>query len=422
MRTALFGAAPDTGNLGVSALSQSVVQGLAERLAHGSRIALFDNGLGLRPADPPAHGVELVRLGARLSRKYHLPESYARINLALTLGDFLSQPAREIKHAHAVLDISGGDSFTDLYGPKRLAQVLAPKHFAFKAHTPLILLPQTYGPFDDPANRDAAANILHRCALAYARDQRSFDVLTALVGDRFDPARHKLGVDVAFLLKPDDHAPDVPDDLLAWLDDGPVVGFNVSGLIYSDPDETRRRFRFRADYRQLVHRALRTLLDRGERVLLMPHVLGPPDQLDSDTGACDDVRAHLDASPDAVRVAAGCRTAAEAKGLIRRCAWFCGTRMHATIAALSSGVPTATISYSPKAQGVFDLCDAGDAVVDPTALDTDAAFDAFIDTYERRDDARTRLHAALPAVIETARQQMDDIVAHIPRPGPTPTA
>lgn len=39
--------------------------------------------------------------------------------------------------------------------------------------------------------------------MAWARDERSFDVLKDLLGDAFDPLRHRSGVDVAFGLPAD---------------------------------------------------------------------------------------------------------------------------------------------------------------------------------------------------------------------------
>jgi polysaccharide pyruvyl transferase WcaK-like protein len=45
-------------------------------------------------------------------------------------------------------------------------------------------------------------------------------------------------------------------------------------------------------------------------------------------------------------------SAAELKWIIARCEIFAGARTHATIAALSSGVPTLSIGYSLKARGL----------------------------------------------------------------------
>ena len=62
------------------------------------------------------------------------------------------------------------------------------------------------------------------------------------------------------------------------------------------------------------------------------------------------------------------RSPGETKWLISQLDWFCGTRMHATIAALSSGVPVSAIAYSAKVQGVFETCGQGDAVADARTL------------------------------------------------------
>ena len=119
----------------------------------------------------------------------------------------------------------------------------------------------------------------------------------------------------------------------------------------------------------------RVLRESDANILLVPHVLTPPGHYESDPEANDKVLAALRADPDPAvarrgRVSAcGCAAVyehpSEMKWLIARLDWFCGTRMHACIAGLSSGVPTAAIAYSLKTQGVFESCGVGDAVCDP---------------------------------------------------------
>jgi len=95
--------------------------------------------------------------------------------------------------ADAVLDISGGDSFTDLYGEKRFWDVARPKLVALALGGPLILLPQTYGPFRDERLRQIASRIVDRAKMAWARDEHSFRSLRELAGNHFDPARQLCG-------------------------------------------------------------------------------------------------------------------------------------------------------------------------------------------------------------------------------------
>jgi polysaccharide pyruvyl transferase WcaK-like protein len=90
--------------------------------------------------------------------------------------------------------------------------------------------------------------------------------------------------------------------------------------------------------------------------------------------------------------------------------------MHSTIAALSSCVATAALSYSYKTRGVFATCGVADNVIDPRILDTGQTVEALWARYLERDRCHTLLKQAVPQVIERAEQQMDDIVAQMGAP------
>ncbi|GMU81572.1 MAG: hypothetical protein AMXMBFR47_14430 [Planctomycetota bacterium] len=415
LRLCYFGAAPDTSNLGVSALCYSVLQELA-RLDPAPEVTVFDFGRGRRrDAITFAAGPFVFdRLGAKSSRRIWQRETFWNIRWSARLGGLGNPVVEAIRSADAVLDISGGDSFTDLYGPKRFESVVAPKQLALDLGVPLILMPQTYGPFRDPAVRRRASEIVKRASMCWARDPRSFEILRDLLGGAFDPDRHRCGVDVAFALESRPPRVAMPEPIAGWLRergrdqaggrrtvDGapfppshvptfpPLVGLNVSGLIYNDPVAMRDRYGFKADYREIVHGFLRrVLLETDSNVLLIPHVVTPPGHYESDPGANDAVLAAL-RGDTSVRAAAATRLAAappltdcrEAKWLISRCDWFCGTRMHATIAGLSSGVPTAAVAYSDKTRGVFETAGAGGCVVDPRVLDQKESVDAVMSVY-----------------------------------------
>lgn len=180
----------------------------------------------------------------------------------------------------------------------------------------------------------------------------------------------------------------------------------------------RDRYRFKADYRAVVLGFLRRLLlETDANILLIPHVLTPPGHYESDLAANDAVLAALrDDSDSRVRAAAAERLAAvppvydhpsEAKWLIARCDWFCGTRMHACIAALSTGVPTAAIAYSLKTQGVFETCGLGLCVVDPRLLDTPAAVAALCAAWSTRATAAETLRTRIGAVHAQAAAPFD---------------
>jgi polysaccharide pyruvyl transferase WcaK-like protein len=407
----LFGAAGDTGNHGVSALLHSTLAGIA-RFSPRSQVTVFDNGWGMREAGATYGGqpFEYRLCGARLSRRYHRPESFFHMRLASRLGGLGNPGARAILGSDAVWDISGGDSFADLYGERHLKAMLAPKRLALACGVPLVLLPQTYGPYTRPASRRAVAAILRACRLAWARDEDSLAVLRELLGSDFDPERHRSGVDVAFGLESRPPVRPLPEPIAAWLagrSGAPTIGLNVSGLLYNDPDATRK-YGLGADYARAMRLLLREFLGRTEaRVLLVPHVLPPSGSLESDGVACLALRDSLGAD-ERVRVAVlpTGLDASETKHVVSRLDWFSGARMHACIGALSTGVPTGGVAYSVKMRGVFETCGQGSHVADLRRLGTEELVAALWRAWEDRAQVRATLQERMPAVVERSRAQM----------------
>lgn len=416
----LFGAAPGLSNLGVEALCRSTLAGIAARLPDAS-FSVFDYRRRRPRWDATPGGPAHVSIyGANHSRRLWRGDTLRSMRTLgrldghglRWLGDVASPGLAAIRRADVVLDLSGGDSFTDLYGRHRFDAVSLPKWIALEQDKPLVLLPQTYGPFRDAAMRAEAADIVRRARAAWARDARSYEVLVALLGDELDPRRHRLGVDMAFGLEARGRVGGLDPVIERWHSarPGPVVGVNVSGLIWSSP-ERAQSYGFRADYRALTVGIVRRLLAVDDvHVALVPHVLAPIGSHESDLEACLGVEAAVGAG-ERLRVLRPPYGASEIKHEIGRLDWFLGTRMHATIAALSTGVPASAIAYSPKFLGVFERCGLGGEVVDPTQLDEEQAIERAMGAFHARTDARTRLAAALPAIRATLAEQLDDVVA-----------
>jgi colanic acid/amylovoran biosynthesis protein len=412
LRLCLFGAPGSNTNLGLAALMQSTLAAV-ERRAPGSHVTVFDHHLGVRPNTLIVDGRDApyTLVGARLSRRLYRSESFANIRASDWLGGLRNVAARAIADADAILDLSGGDSFTDLYGEHRFRTVAVPKQIGSRKRRRLLLLPQTYGPFASERTRQLASQLVLRARAAWARDEASLDVLRELTASGFDPDRHRSGVDVAFLLPPRP----LDDDSVAlrWLSDGqsPLVGLNVSGLLHLDAG-ARRQYGLRVDYARAMFELLQRLLTKTDaRVVLVPHVLGNRPDGESDNIACEQLRNSIE-EPLRSRVALAPWTTdpGEAKWLISRLDWFCGTRMHSTIAALSSGVPAAAVGYSPKTAGVFATCGLADQVADGRQLETSELTDLLWWSYIEREESARRLRSTLPGVLELAEQQMDDVV------------
>lgn len=416
----LFGAAPDTGNQGVTALCQSAVLALHERGM--GPITVFDHGRGLRPEtwQLGEQSVAVIRQGAVNGKRIYRPENLRQAKFAQSLGGLGNPLLRTIRQSAAVLDVSGGDSFSDIYGPSRFETVTLPKNLALKEGRPLILLPQTYGPYKTNDARHEAARILNASALAYARDARSLSAMRDVLGDNFNPARHRLGVDMAFGLP--QTAPQMEklgSGLKAFLlatRETPLVGLNISGLLFNRADWAKETFRLQLDYRGLAREMLtRFLNETNANIVLLPHVHQPLDNFESDLAASLALRDELPPNLQArVTIPADALNASQAKWVIARCDWFAGSRMHATIGALSSGVPAAALAYSGKMQGVFETCGQGASVLDLREDHTNQArIDRLLALFaECRLTARA-LKAQSAHVRALAARQMDEITGYI---------
>jgi polysaccharide pyruvyl transferase WcaK-like protein len=411
LRIGIFGSALDTGNLGVSALGMASVFGLSGS-GRSLSFTIFDHGAGARARElrGPRGALPVRLLGCAHSRRVYRAGNLAVMHATLRLGLGKLQPmVRELGELDAIFDLSGGDSFGDLYGAWRFRAVTLPKLVALRLGRPLILLPQTYGPFREPGSRATAAGILRKARQSWARDARSFELLKGLLGDDFDAGRHRLGVDVAFGLpavepRDGEAAAQIHDFRRRF----PLrLGLNVSGLLYHGSAASNGEFGLRAPYRETVARVLRRLLaTKDAGVLLVPHVVPPCSEAESDGSACRELVGTLEPQYAArVQVAPELRDPMEAKWVIGQTDWFCGTRMHSCIAALSQGVPTAGIAYSDKALGVFETAGAGDALLDARALGSEQIAERVGASVECRAEAVARLSSGRASVEETLRRQ-----------------
>lgn len=414
LRIGLFGCPLDTGNAGVSALGLSTVKGILG--AGRAEFTIFDYGSGTRRAAlAVGHDSVSVRMmGVYNSRRYYRLTNLTQMLVAARLGLGLLHPVcRDLLSLDAILDISGGDSFADLYGQRRFTDVTLPKLVAVRLGVPLVLLPQTYGPYRDPRNRAAASTIVRAAQQCWARDEHSYAVLRDLLGDAFNPDRHRTGVDVAFglpVVRPNDAAADAVDEFAGR--HAVTVGLNVSGLLYNRPGDDVERYGFRSSYRSLVDGVIQQLLEiDGLGIVLVPHVAPLRPMVDDDAAACESVVAALGRSNSGrVLPLPRALSAPELKWCIGRCEWFCGTRMHSTIGAISQGVPTTAVAYSDKTLGVFATAGVAECVVDPRTSDGPEVVSRILQGFANRDRAAGMLGAALPGLRRRLDEQFRAIV------------
>jgi polysaccharide pyruvyl transferase WcaK-like protein len=409
-RIGILGATLGTGNLGVDALGISMVQGVLNSIPNAQ--ILFQCWDRRHPVEIPlaeqVHRCEGIVFRQHESWRHH--DSIARMRKLIAIArraKFLeglcgiSKTLRQLKTCDAVLDISAGDSFADIYGNDVFDYQSRIKYLCLEAGVPLVLMPQTYGPFQSSQTARTAGDILTRAAMVCTREADGEAEVRQLCGAAGTPPL--LGVpDLAFGLLPTttELPPGFDPDPAA-----PIIGLNVSGLLYFG----RRKLRLNVDFADLVGQLIQwALAVPNSRVLLVPHVLQPTSgqaQGASPTKDCDDLAACTvarDQVPAAARnrvsVLTSASDAARAKYAIGRCDFFVGARMHSFIAAASQAVPGALLAYSKKAAGLTQLVGIGDSVVDLRTLDATDCVGAVDKLFTHREALRSRLEARLPDV------------------------
>jgi polysaccharide pyruvyl transferase WcaK-like protein len=303
---------------------------------------------------------------------------------------------RAIQEAGAIAAISGGDSFSDIYGLRRFFYVVLPQVLILWMGRPLVLLPQTYGPYRSRLARGLGGYVLRHASRVYSRDRTGMEVVRGLAGERNGAVR--FAHDLGFALEPEPPSAARVEWVERLKTAGPLVGLNVSGLLYCGGYTGGNMFSLKTDYAELVQKLLRQLLaQEPASVILVPHVFGG--SMENDAEACRKVHEQLPAELKArVHTVEGRWSAGEIKHLIGRCDFFIGSRMHACIAALSQGVPAAGLAYSRKFAGVFEAVDVADLVFDLAELPGEEVVKGVTRAFEMRQSYAARLQARLPEV------------------------
>lgn len=253
----------------------------------------------------------------------------------------------EIKKCSIIFDITQGDSFTDLYGLRRFYEFTSIKSLVEKVGVPIVLAPQTYGPFYDAKAKMFAKKIIEKSSFVIARDEKSVEYLSDFVDKKIYSV-----TDLAFAL---------PYKKKKCKDKTKIkIGINPSGLLSKKKvEETTLVKSIKVDYDEYIARLIKKLSENDVyEIHLIPHV---DDEANMSFAGFKDVIYH-DKFDSPI----------QAKSVISQMDVFIGARMHATIAAFSSGVATIPTSYSVKFEGLFGAL-GYDRVVDLKTMSTDEA-------------------------------------------------
>ncbi len=374
MHIALLWHSATSGNLGVGALTvadMALVREAAEKAGVPLRLSI----IGMRDGDCPSLAGDDVAVRVLDTR-------------ALLSPGGLTAWLRDVD---LVVDIGAGDSFAEIYSPKRFIFLWYSKLLALRGGVPLLLAPQTIGPFTRQPYKWLAGRVMNRAAAVVARDRTSLAVAQALA----PRAPTLLAADVAFALPFTDRSAErASHGGSARL----RVGLNVSGLLYAQAESGDNHFALDVDYVAFAHGLIETLLARDDvEVLLVTHAISGSDAGDDDGAIADRLAARY---PAVTRVP-GFDHPSAAKSFISSLDFLVASRMHACIAACSARVPFLPVAYSRKFEGVFGLM-GYDWQVPVRGYDAAQAVRIVVDALDRR--------AELAAAIETGLVDVDALL------------
>jgi len=358
-----------SGNLGVGALTESniaIIKEVAESQGKKVRFLVLGTGADNLPA-----------LAQELEAQGHALENH-RIRI------YRSSFRDQVRRCDLVIDIGEGDSFADIYGFKRFFYYWLSKNIVCSLGKPLVLAPQTIGPFNGWAARLLAKQVMERCKSVFARDNLSSDYLKKMgvAGNTHE------AIDVAFKL---------PFIRKVFEHNGKTrVGINVSGLLFSGGYTGSNQFGLTVDYPAVIRELIGWFQSQPDvEVHLIPHVIEPHMPVEDDVAVSQKLAREF----PGVIVAPAFTRPSEAKSYIAGMDFFTGARMHACIAAFSSGVPVVPMAYSRKFNGLFGTLGYGE-IADCRKEASGTAIENVTAGFRKREMLRTAIAQCLGKVAD----------------------
>lgn len=242
-----------------------------------------------------------------------------------------------LKHIKCEAADYGGDGLSDIYGDASFLARMNQTFILWKFGIPLIMLPQTIGPFRKQKNYDIALKVMRYASKIYVRDDRFINTL-----DKENLAYERVK-DLSAYMKPEPFDIDIRPD---------SIGLNISGLTYSNKYHgLENQFE---NYPALIDAIIEYFIGKGKTVYLIPHSynFSHPDPFNDDLEVCREVYKKYQ-NKSVILIDKDLKSP-QVKYVISKMSFFIGTRMHSNFAAIYTKVPVFGLAYSYKFKGGFD--------------------------------------------------------------------
>jgi colanic acid/amylovoran biosynthesis protein len=425
-KVCLMGASFETGNRGVAALAASCVKNIIDKKPDCDISFLIGNRTSkFQQIKIGTQNVKIQVINYRLSPKSRIQEHLFYIVLLAFLYRIIpfisirknisiSNPwIKALRDADFVGNIHGGDSFSDIYGIRRFIIYIIDDIIALLMGKKLVMLPQTYGPFNHFISKRIASYIMKHSYKLFSRDLQCIEFGDKMLDSNGFSPQIKYCPDVAFTLdsvKLNSYQIEPP---LVKLPNTLIVGLNVNGLMYNGGYNKQNMFGLKCDYKLfLVELVLRFMKETTASLLLIPHTFGLAGNINSDPDACRDLLKRFeDQFKNRIHMVSREYDQSEIKGIIGLCDFIIGSRMHACIAGLSQEVPTVGVAYSQKFQGVFESVGAGDMVIDGRFLSADEAVSRVFKCFQNRAKISSDLKNSVVDAKSQVKKTFDEILS-----------
>ncbi len=353
-----------------------------------------------------------VNIGAKKIKVKEIWCEYRRVYIVSLLAFLLSWMPRWIKRqllskliylrefgfADQILDISAGDSCSDIYGVKHFFNMILTRYICRICEIKYIVLPQTLGPFKNGIVKIAAGYILAGASRVFVREKESYNHMKALYGDAINIA---LAADMAFLLEPEKHLDNTIEKFMSSFSE--VVGININGFLYDGMKSNSDILGRQTKYIDAVMSVLQYFLSKTSvGILFVAHV-------NEDYPVLDKVFNELDKQyPHRICLLPKEFNEGQLKYYISRCSFFVGSRMHACIAAISSCVPAVPIGYSYKFDGIMDTVGLRECAISLQSEKGDVSAKV-LGFYLNKDQLKTILIRSVPIVKKTVLECISSI-------------
>lgn len=253
-----------------------------------------------------------------------------------------------------------------------------------RQHKKLILLPQAFGPFENPVLRAAFADVLEAADLVYARDRESYNHIVGTYGGR---AKVRL-------------APDFTASVPVSLPDNLDMPSGQVCIIPNYRMIDRGNVENRQDYPVFLQRCIEYLIRADSTPFLLIH------EGSQDLALAERIQRDLEIPIPIVRETDPCRI----KGILGLCSFVISSRYHGLISALSQGIPALGTGWSHKYEMLFEDYGCADCLIRDlrSACELRQKLNTMMDS-----SARARLQQQLSTVRQERDEQTERMWAEI---------